>query len=115
MRHRWVPFLAVWLLAGSALAAEGISKATDHVLWCASAYAQLANDASEQSDAADTELYDNLAATLTRKGIDLLRADLVADERITAIIQAYDDAVYAQLETPAAPYPIESCESLVTG
>jgi hypothetical protein len=111
----FLPFLAVWLLAGPALAAEGISKTTDHVLWCASAYAQLANDASEQSDAADTALYDNLAATLTRKGIDLLRADLITDDRITAIIQAYDDAVYAQLETPAAPYPIESCEGLITG
>lgn len=110
-------FLLASLLAVSPVAAQNIAQSisadTDHVLWCASAFAQLANDAAEQNDAGETELYDNLAARLTTQGIKLLRADRFADDRIAAIIQSYDDMVYVQLETPQAKYPVESCESLV--
>lgn len=111
--HRLLPLLTGLVLASTPVVAEGISASADHVLWCASAFAQLANDAAEQNDAGDTELYDSLAAALTSQGIDLLRADSVPDERIAAIIQAYDDMVYVQLETPEARYPVESCESLM--
>ena len=98
-------------MAESALA-RGIPQEADLVLWCASAYAQLANDASEKSDVIETELYDEMAANLTQKGIELLRARKIADEAIGAIIQAYDDEVYIQLGTPKARYPVEICEPL---
>jgi hypothetical protein len=108
-------FVALCLVAvpSAAMAATvSVSEETDLVLWCASAYAQLANDASEKSDAIETELYDEMAATLTQKGIELLRANQITDDRIGAIIQAYDDEVYIQLGTPAARYPVENCEPL---
>jgi len=111
--QRVLSILTGLVLAATPLAAQGISAGADHVLWCASAFAQLANDAAEQNDAGDTELYDSLAAALTSQGIDLLRADRVPDERIAAIIQSYDDMVYTQLETPQARYPVESCEGLI--
>lgn len=111
--QRLLTLTAFLIFAAAPATAQAISHETDHVLWCASAYAQLANDASEQSDNEETELYDRLAATLTKKGIALLRADRVSDDRISSIIQSYDDAVYIQLETPAASYPVESCESLL--
>lgn len=106
---------AILLLTAVPAVAEDISIEADHVLWCASAFALLANDASEQSDVIETELYDNLAATLTKKGIDLLRQRKIADDRIGAIIQGYDDAVYVQLDTPGARYPIDTCETLIAG
>jgi hypothetical protein len=56
-----------------------------------------------------------MAATLTQKGIELLRGHNIADVRIGAIIQAYDDAVYIQLDTPKARYAIETCEPLANG
>jgi len=112
MHLKTLSTLAALLVATPALA-QAISGDADHVLWCASAYAQLANDAAEQNDAGDTELYDALAATLTSEGIKLLRANAIPDERIAAIIQSYDDMVYVQLETPQAKYPVESCESLI--
>ena len=56
-----------------------------------------------------------MAATLTQKGIEMLRAQRIADVRIGAIIQAYDDAVYIQLDTPKARYPVETCEPLAAG
>jgi hypothetical protein len=113
--HRLLVLFAALFLALAPAMAEEISAETDHILWCASAYAQLANDASEKSDAIETELYDDMAATLTQKGIELLRAHKIADERIGAIIQAYDDEVYVQLDTPDARYPIEACEPLASG
>ncbi|HEY9011173.1 MAG TPA: hypothetical protein VIN06_09150 [Devosia sp.] len=113
--RRLLALLAVSTLLAAPAAAEDISAETDHVLWCASAYALLANDASEQADVIETELYDQMAATLTQKGIELLRARKVADEKIGAIIQAYDDAVYIQLDTPQAKYPVETCEPLANG
>jgi len=96
-------------------ASEEISAEADHVLWCASAFALLANDASEQSNVPETELYDNLAAALTEKGIALLRGYKITDDRIGAIIQSYDDAVYVQLNSPSARYPVETCEPLTAG
>ena len=118
--HRFlVPIAALFLIAAptamaSSDAAQGVPEDADLVLWCASAYAQLANDASEKSDAIETELYDEMAATLTQKGIELLRAKQIADDRIGAIIQAYDDEVYIQLGTPSARYPVETCEPLAS-
>jgi hypothetical protein len=110
--HRLVVLAAILVLAAAPTVAEEISAEADHVLWCASAFALLANDASEKSDVIETELYDDLAATLTQKGIELLRAHKIADDRIGAIIQAYDDTVYIQLDTPDARYPVETCEPL---
>lgn len=113
--HRFLTLTAALFLVVAPAAADEISAETDHVLWCASAFALLANDASEQSDAEETALYDSLAATLTQRGIELLRANRITDDRIGAMIQAYDDAVYIQLGTPKARYPIESCEPLAKG
>jgi len=113
--HRLIALIAALTLGVAPVAAEDISAEADHILWCASAYALLANDASEQSDVIETELYDQMAATLTQKGIEMLRAQKIADVRIGAIIQAYDDAVYVQLDTPKARYPVETCEGLASG
>ena len=113
--HRIIALIAVTFLVATPAVAEDISAEADHVLWCASAFALLANDASEQSDVIETELYDQMAATLTQRGIELLRAEKIADTRIGAIIQAYDDAVYIQLDTPKARYPVETCEPLAAG
>ena len=63
--HRLLPYLTGLVLVATPVAAQSISASADHVLWCASAFAQLANDAAEQNDAGDTELYDSLAAALT--------------------------------------------------
>lgn len=120
MHRLLVPIAALLLTAAPAAVsasyalAQGVSEDADLVLWCASAYAQLANDASEKSDVIETELYDEMAATLTQKGIELLRARKIEDERIGAIIQAYDDEVYIQLGTPSARYPVENCEPLAS-
>lgn len=113
--HRLVALPAVLALLAAPAVAEEISAEADHILWCASAFALLANDASEQSDVIETELYDNMAATLTQRGIELLRGKKIADDRIGAIIQSYDDAVYIQLDTPKAKYPVEDCETLTHG
>ena len=112
--HRFLVLIAALFLAAAPAAAEDISAEADHVLWCASAFALLANDASEQSDVIETELYDSMAAALTQKGIELLRARKIADDRIGAIIQAYDDAVYVQLDTPKARYAVDTCEPLAS-
>ena len=112
--HRFLALIAALLFVAAPAAAEEISAEADHVLWCASAFALLANDASEQSDVIETELYDQMAATLTQKGIELLRGHQIADDRIGAIIQAYDDAVYIQLDTPKARYAVETCEPLAS-
>lgn len=120
MHRLLVPIAALLLTAAPTVVsasyalAQGVSEDADLVLWCASAYAQLANDASEKSDVIETELYDEMAATLTQKGIELLRERKIADERIGAIIQAYDDEVYIQLGTPSARYPVENCEPLAS-
>lgn len=44
----------------------------------------------------------------------MLRGFKIADDRIGAIIQAYDDAVYVQLDTPKAKYAVETCEPLAS-
>lgn len=114
--RRLVASIGIFLLLALGAAAEDkITVETDHTLWCASAFALLANDASEEADAVETELYDSLAATLTQKGIELLRSQKFGDDRIGSIIQAYDDTVYVELGTPEARYPIETCEPLAQG
>ncbi|RYE56302.1 MAG: tRNA uridine-5-carboxymethylaminomethyl(34) synthesis enzyme MnmG, partial [Hyphomicrobiales bacterium] len=89
--HNLVALIAVLLLVAAPAAAEEISAEADHVLWCASAFALLANDASEQSDVIETELYDSMAATLTQKGIDLGCVGLARDAKFTSYAKSVDD------------------------
>jgi hypothetical protein len=108
--------LALILLAAPALAEDTITAEADHVLWCASAFYWLANDASDVGDAEDTRYYDQWAGELTEIGIQMLREQKYTDpDHIKRIIDAYDNTVLDELGTEKARYPIESCQTLVQG
>ena len=105
-------FGLVALVPGAA-AAQQISEAADKVLWCGSAFFWLATNASDSGDEAEAEQYQTWSDALMAKGVALLKSDKLDANAIEHVVDAYDNAVVAELGTPRARHDVTTCPALV--
>lgn len=108
-----LPAVALLLAGVVPAGAAEVDPATDHLLWCSSAFYWLAGNAYDSKADREAKQYETFSTTLMDQAIAGLRTAGKTDDEIQALVSGYDDKVLDQIGAPDAPYDVTGCPELV--
>ena len=112
MRGVVLGLIVLALLTGPSRA-EGLSAATDRLLWCGSAFYWLAADAYDSGNDAEGDQYGAWSEDLASRADMMLQSEGKDEAAITAIRDEYDARVVDEMGTSKAKYDVTMCPDLV--
>ncbi len=112
MRNRFAAALLLGFAANAATAQE-ITLEADKILWCGSAFFWLATSADDSGDNREARQYLAWSEQLMARGVALLKADQLDAAAIAHVVEAYDNAVVAELGTEKSRHDVTTCPALV--
>ena len=93
--------------------AQELSAEVDKTLWCGSAFFWLGSNALDSGAIIEAKEYDEASNYLMNRSVELLKLDGLDTAAIEHVMDAYDNAVVAELGTADARHDVTTCLELI--